>query len=237
MQGIPCWCLLVRTRRRHLEFLLSHTCFHGPPLLGGSADPRLVSQAPRLRCLSSRRSHVKPIVNLSYPLKPTPSPSFPPPPPRMQPCLAYTAVQRSRVLPLSPSAAASSNQTAARLFSLWCLCGRSLPSRPIQLSVLTRVSQMHEALSSIVDACQSPGDGSKSSSSSPADSQRAGARQHRHQNGGGGGEGGGGDADGYGGIGEGTGWASAGAVTAEEGAIIVERSRSCLKVSLVGLED
>lgn len=113
---------------------------------------------------------------------------------------------------------------------------------PPQLSVLTRVSQMHEALSSIVDACQSSGGGdgggdgdgdggrNSSSSSPPADSQREGSRQHRHQNGGGGG--GRGDADG--GVDEGA-WepaaAAAAVVTAEEGAVIVERSKSCLRVS------
>lgn len=106
--------------------------------------------------------------------------------------------------------------------------------------MLTRVSQMHGALSSIVDACQSSSDdtGSKRSSSSPADSQSKGAPHHRHQNGGGGGGGGEesrstgirGDADGGGE--EGTGEPAAVAVvTAEEGAVIVERSRSCLRVS------
>eukprot|EP00752_Nemacystus_decipiens_P001861 g1793.t1 len=102
------------------------------------------------------------------------------------------------------------------------------------LSVLTRVSQMHKALASIVDACQG-------SSSPPADSQREWVPQHRHQNGGRGGRGGEGreeggrstgrrgDADGSVEEGAGESSSAAAAVTAEEGAVIVERSRSCLR--------
>lgn len=90
--------------------------------------------------------------------------------------------------------------------------------------MLTRVSQMHEALSSIVDACQS------SSSSSPDDSRSSERRQlqqqlllpHQQEGGGRGGEEGGGD------VGE----QLSSVVTSEEGAVIVERSRSCLRVSL-----
>ncbi|CAN0254260.1 unnamed protein product, partial [Ectocarpus sp. 4 AP-2014] len=87
------------------------------------------------------------------------------------------------------------------------------------LSVLTRVSQMHEALSFIVDACQS-----SSSSSSPDDSRSSERRQqqqlpHQQERGRRGGEEGGGDV----------GDQLSSVVTSEEGAVIVERSRSCLR--------
>lgn len=104
--------------------------------------------------------------------------------------------------------------------------------------MLTRVSQMHEALASIVDACQY------------SDSRAAGERRQQQEQegnraseaeagagaGGSGGErgrGGGGRRD-WGGGGEGGGGQEAvsSVVTAEEGAVILERSRSCLRVSV-----
>ncbi|CAM9660149.1 unnamed protein product [Ectocarpus sp. 6 AP-2014] len=119
------------------------------------------------------------------------------------------------------TAAAAGGQSVAKLKTLdgeaFCSCLEMCFEH--MLSVLTRVSQMHEALSFIVDACQS-----SSSSSSPDDSRSAERRQQQQlpqqQKGGGrGGEEGGGDV----------GDQLSSVVTSEEGAVIVERSRSCLR--------
>ncbi|CAB1117563.1 unnamed protein product [Ectocarpus sp. CCAP 1310/34] len=77
------------------------------------------------------------------------------------------------------TAAAAGGQSVAKLKTLdgeaFCSCLEMCFEH--MLSVLTRVSQMHEALSSIVDACQS----SSSSSSSPDYSRSSERRQQQQQ--------------------------------------------------------
>lgn len=116
-----------------------------------------------------------------------------------------------------------------------------------QLSVLTRVSQMHEALASIVEACQESTEGSAPGMRADGKGQREEAGRAVGEGDPGGDRGvgpgngscaaehgveeGEGEAGGAGGSGatvQGKGELSA--VTREQGAVIVERSRSCLRV-------